>query len=156
ASVSAVLQGDRASTGLGVGRRTLVVAEVALALVLLVGSGLLVRSLARLLSVDTGFDKSNLITFTFEPPPSMPADALPGLYSQILNRVRAVPGVADAALDSCVPLVPSCIRTSLVRADEPVPENLYAKVTGLDVVTPNWFSLMHVPLLRGRPFSSTD
>ncbi len=156
ASVSNVLQGDRAATRMGVGRRTLVVAEVALALVLLVGSGLLVRSLSRLLSVDIGFDKSNLITLNFEPPPSTPAAALPGFYSQLLNRVRAVPGVTDAALDSCVPLVPSCIRTSLVRADLPVPDNLYAKVTGVDVVTSNWFSLMHVPLLRGRPFASTD
>src|SRR5204863_10043456 len=43
-----------------------------------------------------------------------------------------------------------------LRSDVPVPDNIYAKVTGLDVVTPNWFSVMRVPLLRGRAFSLTD
>jgi len=156
ASVSDALKNDRTLAGAGIGRRALVVSEIALALVLLVGSGLMVRSLAKLLSVDVGFDRSNLLTFSFEPPESITADALPGFYSQILDRVRAVPGVADAALDSCVPLAPTCRRTSLLRADVPVPDNIYAKVTGLDVVTPNWFSLMHVRLVRGRPFLLTD
>jgi putative ABC transport system permease protein len=73
-----------------------------------------------------------------------------------LDRVRAISGVADAALDSCAPFTPSCARLPLRRADIPVPENVYAQVTGMDVVTPNWFSLMHVRLVRGRLFSSTD
>lgn len=157
ASLIDALNGDRAAAGTGTGRRTLVVTEVALALVLLVGSGLMVRSLAKLLSVDPGFDTSNLITFSVQPVPGVvPFDSIPGFFSQIVDRVRAVPGVADAALDDCVPFAPSCRRLPLLRADVPAPANRFANVTGMDVVTPNWFSVMHVPLLRGRPFLPTD
>jgi predicted permease len=157
ASLSYALKSDRTAAGAGVGRRTLVVTEIALALVLLVGSGLMVRSLAKLLSVDVGFDAPNVLTFRFDlPPGSVGADSMPGFYSQLLDRVRAVPGVADAALDSCVPLTRTCRLTPLLRADLPVPDNVYMKMTGMDVVTPNWFSLMHVRLVRGRPFSPTD
>ena len=154
ASLSDALKSDRMAAGAGVGRRTLVVAEIALALVLLVGSGLMLRSLAKLLSVDVGFDASNVLTFSVTPPPgSMADDSMPGFYSRILDRVRAVPGVADAALGSCGPFVPTCRLTSLRRPDAPVPDQVY---TGMEVVTPNWFSVMHVRLVRGRPFSPTD
>jgi putative ABC transport system permease protein len=154
ASLTDVLKNDRTAAGAGVGRRTLVVAEIALALVLLVGSGLMLRTLAKLLSVDVGFDKSNVLTFTLSPPPgSLADDSLPGFYSRILDRVRAVPGIADAALGSCGPLVPTCRLTTLRRPDAPVPDQVY---TGMEVVTPNWFSVMRVRLVRGRPFSPTD
>jgi predicted permease len=158
ASLTDALKNDRTAGGLGLGRRTLVVTEIALAIVLLVGSGLMLRSLAKLLTVDVGFDTSNLLTFGVEPPlGSIPDGSIPGFYAQLLDRVRAVPGVADAALDSCAPMMgPACIRNALVRSDVPVPENLYAKVTGVDVVTPNWFSVMRVPLMRGRPFLPSD
>jgi putative ABC transport system permease protein len=157
ASLSDALKGDRPTAGAGIGRRALVVTEVALALMLLVGSGLMVRSLAKLLTVDVGFDTSNLLTFTVQPSPgSVPRDSMPSFYSEILDHVRAVPGVTDAALDSCTPMAPTCMRVPLVRSDIPVPADLFSKVTGVDVVTPNWFSLMHVRLVRGRPFASTD
>jgi predicted permease len=156
ASLSDALKSDRTAGGAGVGRRALVVTQIALALVLLVGSGLMVRSLAKLLSVDIGFERSNLLTFSVNPPDSITEDAMLGFYSQILDRARAVPGVADAALDSCAPLAPTCARMALLRSDVPVPDNAYATVTGMDVVTPNWFSLMHVRLVRGRPFLPTD
>ena len=157
ASLTDALKSDRTVAGAGVGRRTLVVTEIALALVLLVGSGLMVRSLAKLLSVDVGFETSNLLTFDVEPlPGSIGRDSMPGFYSQILDRVRAVPGVVDAALDDCAPFAPACRRNALVRSDVPPPDNIYSKVTGVDVVTPNWFSLMRVRLVRGRPFAPTD
>jgi predicted permease len=154
ASLSDVLKSDRTTAGAGVGRRTLVVAEIALALVLLVGSGLMLRTLTKLLSVDVGFDKSNVLTFSLTPPPgSIADDSMPGFYSRILDRVRVVPGIADAALGSCGPLERTCNLTTLRRPDAPVPDQVY---TGMEVVTPNWFTLMRVPLRRGRPFSPTD
>lgn len=154
ASLSDALKNDRTAAGVGIGRRTLVVAEIALALVLLVGSGLMLRTLAKLLSADAGFDASNVLTFSVTPPPgSIADDSIPGLNSRILDRVRAVPGVADAALDSCGPFVPTCRLTTLRRPDAPVPDQVY---TGMEVVTPNWFSVMRVRLVRGRPFSPTD
>jgi putative ABC transport system permease protein len=157
ATLPNALESDRTAAGAGIGRRALVVTQIALALVLLVGSGLMVRSLVKLLSVDVGFDASNLLTFSVEPAPgSIARDTIPGFYSQILDRVRAVPGVADAALDSCAPFGRACQRLALVRADIPVPEDIYSKVTGVDVVTPNYFSVMRMPLVRGRPFSPSD
>jgi predicted permease len=154
ASLSDALKTDRTAAGAGIGRRTLVVAEIALALVLLVGSGLMLRTLAKVLSVDVGFDKSNVLTFSVTPPPgSIADDSMPAFFSQIMDRVRAVPGVADAALGSCGPFVPICRLTTLRRPDAPVPDQVY---TGMEVVTPNWFSVMHVRLVRGRPFSPTD
>jgi len=155
-SLSDALKTDRTAGGAGVGRRALVVTQIALALVLLVGSGLMVRSLAKLLSVDVGFDTSNMLTFSVNPPDYIAEDAVPGFHSQILDRVRAIPGVADAALDSCAPLAPTCQRLPLLRSDVPVPDNTFAMVTGMDVVTPNWFSLMHVRVVRGRAFLPTD
>jgi predicted permease len=156
ASLTDALRGDRTYGGAGVGRRAIVVTQIALAVVLLVGSGLMVRSLAKLLAVDVGFDTSNMLTFSVSPPDDIAEDAMPGFYSQILERVRAIPGVADAGLDSCAPLAPICRRMPLLRSDVPVPDNVFAQVTGMDVVTPNWFSLMHVRVARGRPFLPTD
>jgi predicted permease len=156
ASLSDALKTDRTAGGAGIGRRALVVTQIALALVLLVGSGLMVRSLAKLLSVDVGFDTSNMITFSINPPDYIAEDAIPGFHSQILDRVRTIPGVGGAELGSCAPLAPTCRRVPLLRPDVPVPDNIYAKVTGMDVVTPNWFSLMRVRLVRGRPFLPTD
>lgn len=158
ASLSDVLKIDRAAPVVGVGRRVLVVAQVALALVLLVGSGLMVRSLAKLLSVDVGFDAANVVTFEINRPAgSVAVDSLTGFYSQLLDRVRAVPGVADAGLDNCVPFIGGpCMRVPLVRSDDPTPDAIPTAYSGMEVVTPNWFSLMHVPLVRGRGFSPAD
>jgi predicted permease len=158
ASLFDVLKNDRAVAGAGLGHRMLVVAQIALALVLLVGSGLMVRSLAKLISVDVGFDAANVVTFEVDRPAgSVAVDSLPGFYSQLLDRVRAVPGVGDAALDNCVPFSGGpCMRIPLVRSDDPTPDAIPTAYSAMDVVTPNWFSLMHVPLVRGRGFAPTD
>ena len=152
------LKGDRVARGAGgKGRRTLVVAEVALALVLLAGSGLMIRSLSNLLSIDSGFDARNVLTFRLTVAPgTMNRDSIPGLYTQILDRVHAVPGVVDVALDNCAPAGGWCNRTGLERRDAPGPDMAHSPLIGVDWVTPNWFSVMHVPLKRGRLFESTD
>jgi putative ABC transport system permease protein len=157
ASLTDALKNDRRTASAGIGRCTLVVAEVALALVLLAGSGLMVRSLANLLSVNLGFDATNVLTLRITVAPgSVAVGSMPGFYSQMLNRVRAVPGVSDVALDSCVPMTRACFMTPLLRPDVPPSGNIYSKLTGIERITPNWFSLMHVPLLRGRPFGVED
>ena len=151
------LRSTRGSGGRAVraGRRTLVVAEVALALVLLAGSGLMIRSLANLLAADDGFNAANVLTFQITPAPgSVATDSMSGLYSEILDRVRAVPGVRDAALGSSAPMSghESQAFFSLAgsgRAD-------MSSLIDVDWVTPNWFAVMHVPLRRGRPFTRAD
>ena len=157
-SVTGALKGDRVLRGgAGTGRRTLVVAEVALALVLLAGSGLMIRSLANLLAINPGFDSRNVLTFRLTVPPgTMSRDSLPGFYSQILDRVRAVPGVADAALDNCAPGNGWCNRTGLSRPDVPGSDIMHSPLIGVDWVTPNWFSVMRVSLKRGRVFDGTE
>jgi putative ABC transport system permease protein len=157
-SVTGALKGDRvARGGAGTGRRALVVAEVALALVLLAGSGLMIRSLANLLAIDPGFDSRNVLTFRLTVPPgTMSGDSLPGFYSQILDRVRAVPGVSDAALDNCAPSSGWCARTGLRRFDVPGSDIMHSPLIGVDWITPNWFSVMRVSLKRGRVFDGTE
>jgi len=133
---------------------------VAFALVLLGGSGLMVRSLAKLLSTDVGFDAGKMLTFRATPPPGLIArDSIPGFYDEILGRVRAVPGVQDATLGGCVPLSGApCGQWVFRRADaaqtgSQIDMNL---LIGMNPVTPNWFSAMHVPLKRGRLFTADD
>lgn len=157
ASVSDVLKTNRTTPGTGFGRRVLVVAQIALALVLLVGSGLMVRSLVNLISVDLGFDPTNVLTFSANRPAGLVADdAKVEFYSRILERVRAVPGVVDAALDSCTPFMPDCLRTPLSRLDAAAPDDGATAISAMDIVTPSWFSLMRVRLVRGRGFLATD
>ncbi len=155
-SFGGALKGDRVLDA-GAGRRTLVVAEVALALVLLAGSGLMIRSLAKLLSTDIGFDGAGVLTFRLTlPPGGVARDSMPGFYSQLLDRMRAVPGVTDAALDNCAPTGGWCARTGLQRIGVPGSDIMHSPLIGADLVTPNWFSLMRVPAKRGRVYTDAD
>ena len=155
-SFTGALKGDRV-LGAGAGRRTLVVAEVALALVLLAGSGLMIRSLANLLSVNQGFDGTGVLTFRLTlPPGGVARDSMPGFYSQLMDRVRAIPGVTDVALDNCAPTGGWCSRTGLERIGVPGSDIMHSPLIGADLVTPNWFSLMGVRVKRGRVYTNAD
>ena len=89
-------------------RNALVVAEVALALVLMVGAGLMVRSLARLRNVDPGFDTKNTLTMTLSIPDEKytTPEKQAAFYDQVLQKVRAIPGVTAAGMISSLPLFP--------------------------------------------------
>ena len=152
--------GSGAPTGLarhlGVNRRVLVVAEVALAIVLLAGSGLATRSLINLLRVDAGFDPTNVMTLRIAVPPgSVDRDSLGAFYERLRARTAAVPGVADAALADCPPVAGGCNGTIMTFADRP-PSPTGNAIVGVHWVTANWFPLMRVQLKRGRLFDSTD
>ena len=138
-------------------RRALVVIEVALAIVLLAGSGLMLRSLSNLLAVDPGFDGTNVLTMSMSIPVEGNArDSMPGFYEQLLDRVRAVPGVAEASMTNCPPLNGRCSST-IIWFDGHEPENpAHAPTIGLDWVSPTWFATVKVPLRRGRTFTSAD
>jgi putative ABC transport system permease protein len=138
-------------------RRGLVMAEVALALVLLAGSGLMMRSLSKLLAVDPGFDARNVLTFRLSVPDGgIARDSLPGFYTQLLDRMRAIPGVADAALDNCAPLSGGCNTTGIGFLERGPTDLGNAPDIGVDWVTPTWFSTMRVKLERGRGFTDAD
>jgi predicted permease len=140
----------------GVSRRSLVVAEVALALVLLAGSGLMLRSLANLMGVNPGFDARNVLTLRLSVPPgNIAPDSMPGFYERLLETVAAVPGVRQVALADCPPLSGGCNGTIMTFADRPQTSTGNAMV-GVHWVSPTWFQTMRVPLVRGRMFTAQD
>ncbi|MGH9541727.1 MAG: ABC transporter permease [Terriglobales bacterium] len=161
--VQAVLQqgGGRVSGGRGRLRSALIVAEVALSVVLLVGAGLMLRSLDSLLRVPLGFQPQRLWIADVSLPSDSPAYSQPAavarFFDQLVARVQRVPGVAAVAAASALPLEDGqTTNGAFVIADRPaVAENLlpYAEYRE---VTPGYFRAMGIPLLRGRDISSAD
>jgi putative ABC transport system permease protein len=136
-------------------RRTLVVAEVAIALVLLVSAGLLLRSLQRLFAIDPGFDASHVLTMQVqESGHRFDADTdRDRFFTQALEAVRQVPGVTVAAFTSQLPLSGDLesfgVQFELTPNDEPEDTLRYA-------VNPGYFEAMHIPLRRGRLLDEHD
>ncbi len=136
-------------------RRALVVAEVALALVLLVSAGLLLRSMQRLFAVDPGFDPSHLLTMQVqEYGHRFDNDtARHQFFAQALDAVRQVPGVASAAFTNQLPLS----GDSEVYGVEFEKDNNRSGEAGFRyAVTPDYFQTMRIPLRRGRLFNEHD
>jgi putative ABC transport system permease protein len=137
---------------------TLVVAEVALSLVLLTGAGLLIRSFARLQSIDPGFRADGLFTARVSLPGAR--YGTPGqsaaFFVNALDKVRQVPGVQDAAAISFLPLAGPGIATSFYRTDQPTPANGQQPSAEVRPVTPNFFKTMGIPQLAGRDFTDAD
>jgi predicted permease len=136
-------------------RRALVVAEVAIALVLLVSAGLLLRSLERLFAIDPGFDASHVLTMQVqESGHRFDADTdRDRFFTQALEAVRQVPGVTVAAFTSQLPLSGDLetfgVQFELTPNDEPEDTLRYA-------VNPGYFEAMHIPLRRGRLLDEHD
>ena len=130
----------------------LVVSEIALALLLLVGAGLLIRSFATLLSTDPGHRTENLLLATVVPPWNYAEpDAKGRFHAAVLDRVRAVPGVAEVGLAARGPF--TGLANGLVDIEggpQPSASGSY------QVVTSEYFRVMEIPLLRGRLFEPTD
>ncbi|HTE47160.1 MAG TPA: FtsX-like permease family protein, partial [Gemmatimonadaceae bacterium] len=138
-------------------RRLLVVSEVALALILLAGSGLMIRSLGQLLATNVGFDPQNVLTVRLSLPRDGGArDSLPSFYTQLLDRMRAIPGVTDAAINSCPPLSGGCAATAVRLPEHPEIDMAHSPSIGVDWASPTWFATMHVPVKRGRVFTTAD
>jgi putative ABC transport system permease protein len=131
------------------------VAEVSLAFVLLIGAGLLVRSMAQLMMVDPGFDTNNLLTMRL----NLRSDAYTvprrlALYDESLRRLGALPGVQGAAITRSLPIDGSDWGSSIRAADKPGPaEFLFA---ALSSISANYFEVMGVRLLKGRAFTLAD
>ena len=148
----------RAAGGRGNARSTLVIAEVALALVLLVGAGLLLRSAGRLFAVAPGFDGSHVLTMQVEAAGhALYADsARIQYYAQALEAVRAVPGVTSAGFTSQLPLSGDLDAYGIVFASiPPERQNDYGSAMRY-AVTPGYFETMRIPLKRGRALDAGD
>jgi putative ABC transport system permease protein len=137
--------------------RTLVVAEVALSLVLLVGAGLLMRSLVKLQSVDLGFRPEGVLNVNVQVPGTRYDEAhAVSFFREALSRIAALPGVQHVAGASCRPVPFPCIGTSFWRADRPKPEAGQLASSHVRPVTPGFFKTMAIPHLAGRDFSDSD
>src|SRR6185312_14159138 len=139
------------------GRGALSALEIALAVVLVTGSGLMLRSLGKLLAVNPGFDAGHTLTMRLNLlADSGAANTSTNYYDRLLIGVRALPGVTNAALTACPPLSGGCNRTCAVLLDRPPVPSDDQPIVGVHWVTPGWFATARVPLLRGRDFSSGD
>ncbi|MDD5544114.1 MAG: ABC transporter permease [Acidobacteriia bacterium] len=138
-------------------RSALVVAQVTLSMVLLVGSGLLIRSFVRLLTANPGFDPSNVLTLSVSLPPARyPARAqLISFYNETLRRMQTLPGVRAVAISSALPVNPIRFSPVLVEGQPEVPLG-QRPILSIRTISPDYSRVMRVPLLRGRLFDVHD
>ena len=139
-------------------RSALIVAEVALALVLLVGSGLMVRSFQRLRTVDPGFDAHGVLTLRLDLPQAEYRDTAATLRFQqlLLERVRALPGVAAAGTVFPLPLSGSTPSSGTWIEDFPPGGDQVWPQLGTRFVSPGYFTAMRIPVIRGRVFDHLE
>jgi len=159
---TALREGGARSTSGGAGarmRRSLVVAEVALAVILLTGSGLMVRSMTALNAVDPGFNPDNLLTFNI----SVPANGYPdpsdvgGFYDRLLSELRALPGVEMAsAIDGLPPLQDVDANDTGFEGVEQTQDGPAHNVDFWQFVDLDYLSTMEIQVQEGRDFDMTD
>jgi hypothetical protein len=137
-------------------RGFLVVSEVALAFVLLIGAGLLIRSFARLTEVDPGIDPRGVLTMDIIlPHTKYSGGRIAAFYQQTLERVRALPGVEAAAATNSLPLSGSQPITGFGIEGRPSPT--YQTFTaGWRRISPDYFSTFRIPLVKGRLLKESD
>ncbi|MEX1309874.1 MAG: ABC transporter permease [Candidatus Sulfomarinibacteraceae bacterium] len=153
-TVSRVSEGRRSSRL----RNLLVVAQVAISVVLLVGSGLLIQTMTRLTTVDLGFDPDNLLAGTvgirgsvYETPEQRST-----FFATLVERVEALPGVVHASTISKLPIASPTTDWLIWPADQPKPAYGEGRNALARFVTPGYFETMGIPLLMGRDIDITD
>ena len=153
-------EGGRGTTG-GRAHRVLnwfVVAQVALSLMLLIGSGLMIKSLMRLQAVDPGFDPNNLQTVSVTLPRAKNREPPRRIefFQQLLARVRQLPGVRAASAASAPPFMGLGAATGFDIEGQPVLPSAQKATTEVRVVDQDYFKTMGIPLLKGRTFTDRE
>ena len=157
-------QGGKSGTGAGLQRirGLLVVTEIALAVVLLAGAGLMLRSFLRLQSTSPGFTADGVLHLEINPTYQRPEDYrveyMSRHYQQLLQKVAEVPGVIAVAANSDLPFVGQkpWYKGELSIEGQPADEQKHNPLVNYQAVSPDYFRVMQIPLLRGRVFSSND
>jgi putative ABC transport system permease protein len=138
-------------------RAALVAGQVALAMLVLVGAALLTRSLIRLTRLDPGFLVDHVMTARVALPGSYKTDAqIIGFFQQLTARLAAMPGVKGVATTDAAPLTDSYGSTRFAVEGDPTPEAGRFPVGDVLGASPNYFELMHIPILQGRAFTAHD
>jgi putative ABC transport system permease protein len=141
--------------GFGRQRSLLVIAETALSCMLLIATGLALRSLWSLRNVELGFVPRNVLTFRIGAPSQLNAQGLPGFYQQMVEHVRAVPGVESATVARDFPLSGTDPSTPILTEGKTPPVQGEI-VTRFRPVGDDYFRTLQIPLLHGRAFDGRD
>ena len=154
------LHGIRTTTGPTAWRyrAALIAVNVALSALLLVGSGLLIRSFVHLLAVEPGFNAQGLLTFEVDLSGQRFAEqaAITQFYDELTTRLAALADVESAGASTQLPLSDSTDRWGVTIEGRPLPNPASAPEADRYGVTPGYFSAMNIPLLRGRLFTAAD
>jgi putative ABC transport system permease protein len=139
-------------------RQSFVVAEIALAVVLLVGAGLMIKSFGALSGVNPGFDAHNVLTARVTVPGSRYDTEAKRIqfYGDLVARLKAIPGVESAGAISFLPLAGPGAGTSFTVVGQPPPAAGQEPVTDVRVADNGYFSALKVPLVRGRFFTERE
>ena len=151
-------EGGRGDAAAGVRtRRALIVAEVALSVVLLMGAGVLLRSLTALRAVDVGIDARNVLTLRLSRPqtPNEDADRSRAFFLSVLDRLRALPGVAKVGAIDDLPTQSGSVQPLVVAGRPELPPNEQPTVE-VRQITPGYLQAIGIPLLRGRDVADAD
>ncbi|HEX5083826.1 MAG TPA: ABC transporter permease [Blastocatellia bacterium] len=156
----ALKEGGRNASGAGRHRllRSLVVAEVALSLILLIGAGLMMHSFMRLQRTSPGFNPENTLTLRLSLPGAKydTPEKRHAFFNELLERVRALPGVQETGAINRIPLAGGYWSRSLTVEGFPLLSVAQAPEVYHAVITPNAFRAMGVPILMGRDFTDAD
>ena len=158
ASVGHTSRGGMEDAGRRRARNFLVVAQTALALILLVGSGLLARSFARLTSTPLGFDARDVMTFRVSVPATDYKDdaAVRNFQDTLITRLREISGVASAGAVSVLPIVNGAPGTAHEFEGRPLASNQLPPMVHYKTVGPGYFETMRIGTARGRDFETAD
>ncbi len=137
-------------------RRALLLAEVALAVVLVAGAGLMLRTVGNLLSVETGFDAAPVISAQFSLPSRYDAPKRTQFIDAVVDRLRAIPGVTHAGYTYSLPVAGSNWNSVFIIQGQPEPPRRNLPGAAWTPVTPGYFDTMGIRRLRGRGFEPLD
>lgn len=136
----------------------LVAAQVALALMLLVGSGLMARSFLELNRVDPGFDSENLLTLNLAliPDETQGPEQTAAFFQRALDNIAALPGVVEAGASTSLPLSGGWGNNAMLIEDRPLPEDGLPPIVRTNITAPGYFEAMGIRLLEGRLLERRD
>jgi len=158
--IESLKEGGKASTASALRNRlraSLVVGEIAIALTLLVGAGLLINSFIRLNRVELGFNPENVLSASLNISPRKypTGDERIAFLEQARERIRNLPGVRSVSFASSSPFMGGVYASFKIK-DRPGGAHENEAATSVSTITPDYFEAMGIPLLRGRPLTDTD
>jgi putative ABC transport system permease protein len=136
-------------------RDALVVSEVALAVVLLLASGLLIQSFQHLTQADPGFDRHHVLTLQLDSPAGRQDSQVPAFYRDVVAQIGALPGVRSASAVASLPLTGDNIRSSIEIEGQPTPMASRPSAA-FNAIEPNYFRTLGIALVAGRDFTEHD